>query len=259
MKPYAYLGGYRGIMQLAHMRLIFDTRDIGMLNVLSQGPGGIYEPDVWTCLHDCVTPGSTFVDVGANVGVHACLGGALTRGTGRVLAFEANPRIVPMLQDNLKLNVDVPYRVVNAAVYDRKARMTFSVETEQHRVGALVIAGAENYGEERYEVDVVTLDDYADEIPAGRVVIKIDVEGREGGVLRGAQKVLSRPDVVLIAEYHRDVMTSTGDNVEQVFSELIKKGFAPHFLHLPPTAPEVTSVDRLLAFGGHTNLVWLRR
>lgn len=169
-----------------------------------------------------------------------------------------NPRIVPMLQDNLKLNVNVPYRAVNAAVYDRKARMTFSVETEQHRVGALVIDGAENYGEESYEVDVVTLDDYADEIPAGRVVIKVDVEGREGGVLRGAQKMLSRPDVMLIAEYHRDVMASTGDSVEDVFSVLVKMGFVPHFLRLPPAVPEATSVDRLLRFGGHSNLVWLR-
>lgn len=260
MKPYAYLGSNRGIMQLAHLRILFDTRDVGLINILSAPEAAVYEADVWAFIQRAVKPGTTFVDVGANVGIHACLAASLIRGNGSVLAFEPNPRLAGMLKDNLAINgVGTRWQVFEEAVYSARGRMPFTTQTEQHRVGALVIEGARNYGAERYEVDVVTLDERTAGLsPDQDVVIKIDVEGREGGVLRGASALLARKNVSVIMEYHRDVIASTGEEVADLLRMLASLGYRPAILLPPPNLQREMSVDDLLNFGQHANLIWRR-
>ena len=67
---------------------------------------GVWEPDVTAFIRRRLSPGDTFVDVGANVGYHALLAAGSVNGRGRVVAIEASPRIFRMLRENLAGNGD---------------------------------------------------------------------------------------------------------------------------------------------------------
>ena len=165
-----------------------------------------------------------------------------------------------MLRQNIVLNGGSGVaQARQVAVYDRPGLMTFSYEVDQHRVGALVLDGAVNYGQSVSEVEVVTLDGFIDEVPASApLVIKIDVEGREEGVIRGARRLLAeRHDVTLIMEYHRGVMTSVGTDVRQLMDLLGEAGFRPY--RIDATGFAALSFDEVLEIATHINLVLSRR
>jgi len=239
------------------MRIVFDTRDIGMISLVSND--AVYEPDVWMALSLLLKPGATFIDVGANVGIHTARALALVQRSGKVLAFEPNAQLFPMLRENIVLNGGSSVaQARQVAVYDRPGRMTFSYEANQHRVGALVLDGAVNYGESVSEVEVVTLDDFIDSIPdSAPTLIKIDVEGREEGVIRGAGRLLAeRQDIALIMEFHQGVMTSVGTDVRQLMDRLGDAGLHPY--RISATGFVALSFDEVIEIETHINLVLSR-
>jgi FkbM family methyltransferase len=136
-----------------------------------------------------IRPGDVVYDLGANVGFYTLLAAKLAGPTGRVVAFEPVPRNLGYLRRHLALNHREDVTVVAAAVSDRSGTARFR-DGPAHTVGTLATDGG-------YAVDVVALDDYTSS-PAPRV-IKIDVEGAEADVLRGAHRVLRtvRPIVLL--------------------------------------------------------------
>ena len=144
-----------------------------------------------------IRPGDVVYDLGANVGFYTLLAAKLAGPTGRVVAFEPVPRNLGYLRRHLALNHREDVTVVAAAVSDRSGTARFR-DGPAHTVGTLAADG----GSDGYDVDVVALDDYtaspATVLPAPRV-IKIDVEGAEADVLRGAHRVLRtvRPIVLL--------------------------------------------------------------
>jgi len=139
-----------------------------------------------------ITPGSIAVDVGANVGMHTLVM-AHYATHGQVYSYEPSPAIYARLSRNIALN-----RVQNAelrmlAVSDRPGRVGFADVSARPNIGTSHVDAASDT-----TVPAVTLDD---EMAAAASVnlIKIDVEGYELEVLRGARKVLAacRPAVVL--------------------------------------------------------------
>ena len=148
------------------------------------------EQDVFT---RTIRPGDVVYDLGANVGFYTLLAAKLAGPTGRVVAFEPVPRNLGYLRRHLALNHCEDVTVVAAAVSDRSGTARFR-DGPAHTVGTLATDGG---SEGVYVVDVVALDNYTG-APAPRV-IKIDVEGAEADVLRGAHRVLRtvRPIVLL--------------------------------------------------------------
>ena len=144
-----------------------------------------------------VGPGDTVVDVGANVGTHTT---AFANGVGtggRVIAFEPQPRVFELLERNVQANgydnVSL-YRFALGA--ERSVRYAPPTDYAAHvNVGAVsLLSDAE---ESSHPVDVVTLDSF--ELDAVRL-IKIDVEGMECDVLRGAVRTLRRCRPVVSVE-----------------------------------------------------------
>jgi FkbM family methyltransferase len=136
-------------------------------------------------------PEDTFVDVGANIGVYSVI--AAVRGA-RVLAFEPNASARATLTANLALNhVEDRVQVLSCALADFSgaARFTTDLESSNH----LDIDPAAR-GD---VVEVSQLDTLVE--PTARVtLIKIDAEGFDEAVLRGARGVLERERPVLIVE-----------------------------------------------------------
>jgi FkbM family methyltransferase len=172
---------------------------------------GVWEADVMKLLARFLRPGSLFVDVGANVGYHAVFAAQLG---ARVVAVEPVPWTLELLRANVWRNgADV--EVVEAAAADSAGTVRIGVDAA-HRSGAQI-------GGEGIEVPAAPLDEL---VPEGEVdVLKIDVEGAEPLVLRGASAILARSPVLAAVVEFRDEPHVGGESPEDVLAFYESLGF----------------------------------
>lgn len=171
-----------------------DDLDAFMYDHLSRF--GSYEPEVGSALSQLVTPSTTFVDVGANVGYFTLL---LARSARRVYALEP---LEPVFR-RLKRNVDINglENVVALNVGASKERGTIRLFKSRISPGHDSSVRRSEHGNPR-EFDAVRLDDVVD--PRGDVVMKVDVEGSEMDVLLGARRLIASGSVsAVVVEWAR--------------------------------------------------------
>jgi FkbM family methyltransferase len=150
---------------------------------------------------------AVLVDCGADVGIYTRHVLARARNVVRVVAFEPNPRSHALLVRNLA-GLAIPAEALQAGVFDRPGRGDLQGERYQNH-GAFMQA-ADSGGIRLYTVDELDL-------PKDLVLaMKVDVEGGELNVLRGAAASLARArSFVVVFEAHPDVARRTGvDPVE---------------------------------------------
>ena len=140
-------------------------------------------------------PARLFVDVGANAGLYAWIA---RRQGAEAIAVEPHPVMASRLRMRLP---DV--EVVEAALSDTVGTATLYVPSVGHHdvTTRSSLAGAVNEGFEQRTVTVQVrrLDDLLEERGAVGFV-KIDVEGHEDGVLRGARRILESDRPVILIE-----------------------------------------------------------
>jgi FkbM family methyltransferase len=130
-------------------------------------------------------PGDTYVDCGANIGHLALVARQIVGETGAVTAVEASPRVFRYCVGNMQLNGFSDVRTVNVALGEQQGTVTIgdARDDDQNYVGA--------------GKTVVTMQTLDEVIGVQKVnLLKLDVEGYELPVLRGAHKTLERTSIV---------------------------------------------------------------
>ncbi len=84
------------------------------------------------------------------------------------------------------------------------------------------------------EVRALTLDDFCRARRVEPDVIKVDVEGGETAVLRGARGLLRRRRAVIFLEVHHALLEQAGDGADDVFAELVAAGWTWREIHAEP-------------------------
>ncbi len=173
-----------------------------------------------------VGPGDTFVDVGANIGMHTIAAARAMRGDGRVIAYEPFPRTVQLLSDSLWMNgLASLCELHDAAVSDHPGEQPlFLGRTSGHH--SLVPLAPEFSGRgDAVTVRLVTLDDTIAE--GTRVdLLKIDAEGAELNVLYGARRLIAEnQDIALIVELGASHLRRTGYSVGAWLERFQELGF----------------------------------
>ena len=134
-------------------------------------------------------PGMSVVDVGANIGYYALMARQSVGPEGRVVCFEPEPTNAAELRRNIAESGFTNVTVVEAAVGGERGSAKL----------LLGLNGTLATGEGEIEVPVVTVD----AAMTSRVdLIKVDVEGFEGHVLRGAEGVIRADRPILFVEMH---------------------------------------------------------
>ncbi|MFM9368924.1 FkbM family methyltransferase [Streptomyces sp. Da 82-17] len=211
-------------------RFAVDTRDLIQRYLYLFG---VWEPHMTGWLQSRLRPGDVFVDVGANIGAFSVLGSRLVGSSGRVVAIEASPAFHRRVLQHAELNDCRNIRAVNTAVSDEHKTLTFVLASSQN-MGANSIVPYEGVAESAFEIEAVPLAEVLepDEVARARV-IKIDVEGAEGSVIRGLAPLLGklREDVEIAVEVTPDRMEQLGDHVEELLEVMREHGF--HVYRLP--------------------------
>ena len=153
-------------------------------------------------------PGGCAVDVGANLGVLTCLFSRLAGKNGRVLSFEPSPAAFRKLSLTVAVNGLANVEIFNLGCGARSGVMDLFHINRCSGNSTLRPEEGKSFGA-REPVKMVALDDVLGERRLKVDLLKIDTEGFEDEVLRGAQRLLLRDRPVLSLELSRDYLTSS--------------------------------------------------
>lgn len=156
---------------------------------------GSYEIHKRMAFEARIPSGAVVYDIGANVGFYSMLAGELVGDSGHVYAFEPSPRNVSFIEKHIRLNYYEHITVFEAAVSDHTGEAFFDL-------GASIATGhLTDQGTLR--VDLVCLDDLlAQNKLRPPDFLKVDVEGAEYDVLRGARQLLAAHRPVIFLDTH---------------------------------------------------------
>jgi FkbM family methyltransferase len=160
----------------------------------------LYEPHVRDCFNAYLKPGDVYIDVGAHIGFHAVFAAHRVGKDGLIFAFEPDLINFQRLQRNL---LQFPWaRCINTAVWDRTSSLTFERSSTKGESGWGKVSAMRDFGTgERVEIPSIALDDWFRDSQVRRWdAMKLDAEGSELAVLRGAQISLEKFRPVLVME-----------------------------------------------------------
>jgi FkbM family methyltransferase len=179
-----------------------------------------WNPDEYRAFREAVRPGMTALDVGANLGAYSLLLGQWVGPSGSVYAFEPAPETFDGLVRHIELNA------LQSVVHPIKSALGRRPAT-----AALLAAGT--HGESRLaaatedtthavDVMVTSIDQFCDRHSLSPGFIKIDVEGAELDVLRGARETIRRcrGDLALFVEMHPSIWNAIGVSRADILDEI---------------------------------------
>jgi FkbM family methyltransferase len=158
---------------------------------------GSWEPEVVQSIEEHVTAGMTVLDIGAQSGFYSLLLSKLVGPTGRVIAFEPLPANVRLLEENIRLNNLTNVDVRHEAVTERSGPINFEFPGLESNLVAGPVLPGDSQG--IFSVEGIALDDCFSDREFPLQFIKMDVEGAEVEVLRGALNALNtcHPDMMI--------------------------------------------------------------
>jgi FkbM family methyltransferase len=196
---------------------------------------GLHEVDVdWMCGR-ILRPGDILVDIGACYGYHALTNARRVGPQGRVIAFEPQPDMFAVLNENVCHNGLENIQTNNLALSDQTEQIQLYYFSDLG-VGHTSIAHLKHAVSGILKCSAITLDEYIaiNEIPYVTLV-KLDVEGAELNVIKGTRKLLcsSKPPMWILevnmttAEacgYHpQDLLSLLGDYGYKAFKPIWSK------------------------------------
>jgi len=177
-------------------------------------------------LREGLRAGDLAVDVGANKGAYTWWMRRAVGRSGRVVAFEPQPELAAYLRAVTAAMGWANVMIREAAASDRTGRATLRVPGDGPSPGASLESAAVAHAGREIPCATERLDDAL--AAAGRVaLVKVDVEGHELAVFRGAAGILARDRPVLLFEC--EARHLTGGAPSEVFDFLAGLGYSGSF------------------------------
>jgi len=186
-----------------------------VLGSLSGAGGGasvyfnMVETEQTAAIINALSIGRVLFDIGANVGYYTILGARLVGSQGKVIAVEPVIRNLVYLYKHTLLNKASNVSIIPAACSDTLSLATFSLG-KNFSTGFLASRRHEGNSSERasFLVPTVTVDAIVQQLGTCPDVIKVDVEGAELSVLKGAQVTLREAKPRIFLSTHSEVLRS---------------------------------------------------
>jgi FkbM family methyltransferase len=185
---------------------------------------GTFERPEAAAIKRLLRPGAVAVDVGANVGFFTALFAARVGPGGRVLSFEPSPIAGSRLDEMVRANSLTQCHVYHCALGEAPGELPLYWDPNYHNHSPTLVPHAMEPGA---VVPVRLLDDVLDEAGVGRVdLLKVDVEGYEPAVLRGAARSLAAGRIrAIIIEFNAYWLKAAGSSPRQLYDQIWTLGF----------------------------------
>jgi len=171
-------------------------------------------------VHDFLKPGDTLIDVGANIGCVTAAGSLAVGETGHVFSVEPHPQTFKHLQKTIAINHCTNVTSLNIALGAEAGIVNFTDESRKDDNNCVALNA-----DSGIKVPCRTLASLVPEHSISRIaVMKIDVEGFEMHVLRGAEAILHKVDSIYI-EVLEHTLQKFGSCSAEVFKLLQAHGF----------------------------------
>ncbi len=193
---------------------------------------GFSDRDTANLFLEFLKPGMVAIDCDAHIGEYTVLFAVLVGPEGEVHAFEPDPRVFAILQDNITRNSLRNVWAHDKALGEVEGKAKFCLAEDP--TASSFPQFASQIGKD-VEVVITTLDAYTEEQGLSRVdAVKIDVEGAEGAVLAGARRVLTElwPGLIVI-ECHSENPIPLAKHLEIYgYKVCIRQDNAHRFAHI---------------------------
>ncbi len=187
---------------------------------------GVWEPKVAAAIYSALRPGDTFFDIGANVGFFTLFAAAKVGPGGMVHAFEPLQKLNEQLGASVEANGFRNVSLHRVACGDSTGLAQINVFA--HNIGKSSLYDEKINDAKIETVELVRLDDYL-ELAVPVNLMKIDVEGYEYEVLKGAQKTIAKYKPTIIMEFAVNRLANiTGDDATAyaILEFLKQKGYS---------------------------------
>jgi FkbM family methyltransferase len=207
-----------------NVKMLLDPADLICRVLLETGE---WDAATWAAIAEHLEPGGTFVDVGAHIGHCSLKAAAITGPGGRVVAIEANPETAQRLRANITASsarVDVQEFACAAS---ESVLDLYSADRSNSGSSSLSSSNASSWGppSAQHRVHAMPLDTLLEGKVSRVDVLKIDVEGTELEVLKGAEETLKRYRPVLVIELDDQLLQSVGTSMSEVKTHLARCGY----------------------------------
>jgi FkbM family methyltransferase len=178
------------------------------------------------------------LDIGAHFGIWSAVASGVVGGSGNVVAIEPSPAF-DVLIEHLRDRANV--QTIRAAIGSRSGTVTFhaqgkassgSISREVTRINQHF---QPEFAIEAITVPIHTLDEIVDKFGNRPIVAKIDVEGYEMEVLRGAKQLLERGAVFLI-EVHPPQLKIYNSSESELIAFIEDRGYCIKILDRNPNS-----------------------
>jgi FkbM family methyltransferase len=199
-----------------------DSSKLVVSNGMTGATGNIYVglmeyEDMGFLLH-YLQKNDLFYDIGANVGIYTVLASAVKKA--KTISFEPLPETYEKLLDNIHINRLNNVVAKNIGLSNEKSKLYFTTNKDTMNSVAL------KNDKDKQEVDVDTLDNISNKYGIPKVM-KIDVEGYETQVLKGANKILTNESFEVIILELNGSGAKFGFSDDDIHNELLEYGFIP--------------------------------
>jgi FkbM family methyltransferase len=161
--------------------------------------------------------GDTVIDVGGNLGFFVLILNELVGNSGKIYSFEPSKNLIQKLASTIQINNLQNVTLINLAIGDSEGTTTLHYHTKQSGLSSIVIDSKNNSLSE--EIKITTLDKYSVNLSGRIAFIKIDTEGYEPQVLRGAKELIKRDKPTIYIELGGDHQKSSIEAL-QILKEL---------------------------------------
>ena len=200
--------------------------------------GRLLEPETSALVDMLLQPGDTFIDIGGHVGFYSMLAAGLVGPTGRVYVFEPERTNYAHLLTHIALNHCHHVFPFPWAVGASTAVVDFFTNFDNDGGHALWDPGRHPFNQKsrqqvsKASVFLISLDDiFGSAQPGFAKLIKIDTEGNETSVLRGARNFLTRAQVpAVIAELNRFGLAQLGSSEQEMRTLMTDLGYTTYAL-----------------------------
>ena len=183
---------------------------------------GAWEPSEQNWIAKNVKEDQLVLNIGANIGVHAIVASKFVGTKGEVIAFECHPEIARLLALNLCANGIENVTISRKAVADFNGQGVLFCSEDNAGDNRLI--HSEELGDLHFEVDVVRLETYLEDLNAEPHIIIMDIQGFELAAIRGLGNKLAKGGKILF-EFTPRWLDLNLDVAKGQLDEILESGY----------------------------------